>query len=430
VSLLRKLVARVRRGSSKDPEVLEQAEAPSEDSLAQPTRGEQRAEPSDVGRRLTAGRLGAEADASRTDPRSAVERLRAARGTRDEARTVAELLERREQLDDDSRTALAELLASRGEETSALELLARSTSARSLLLRADLQAARGRLAEALGAIERVLARDVSAPGALERQQRWSRALGASPVAQAASDDATLALPTASESPFVIRRELARGGGGAVYEAEDPVLLRRVALKVHHGEARARKAARHEVELAEQLRGPGVVRVIDASPDDGWVAMEWAPLGSVRDRIRSGDLERLLPAEVWLTSLAGVLARIHRAGWVHYDIKPANVLLASASEVWLTDFGIARPTGAEGGGGSPGYLSPERLGGARAAPSDDVYGYGRIVEDLTLALGATPMRPALERLAELCLGPASARPESGEQLAAAAQMTFSGSYSTA
>lgn len=364
------------------------------------------------------------------DRRSPAEELRDARGTRDEARVVAELLERRDELDEDARIALAELLAARGEETSAVELLQRSTSARALLLRADLQAARGRLAEALGAIERVLARDISAPGALERQQRWSRSLGATPIARPAADDTTLALPTASESPFVIRRELARGGGGAVYEAEDPVLLRRVALKVHHGEARARKAARHEVELAELLRGPGIVRVVDASPDEGWVAMEWAPLGSVRDGLRSGDAERLLPAGGWLRSLAAVLARIHRAGWVHYDIKPANVLLASGAEVLLTDFGIARPIGVAGGGGSPGYLSPERLGGAPASPADDVYGYGRIVEDLSLALGLRSERAPLGRLAELCLGPVRERPESGEQLLTLTEGIFEASGSGA
>lgn len=415
MSLLRRLVSRVRGGPPRGEAADAPAPALGSELVAPPERGESRTERE----KLAPGPLA-----------SPLERLRAARGTRDEASTVAELLEQREDLDEMARNALAELLALRGDEAGALELLQHATSASALLLRADLHAARGQLAEALGAVERVLARDISAPGALERQHRWSRALGATRITQPTADDVTLALPTASESPFVIRRELARGGGGAVYAAEDPVLLRRVALKIHHGEARARKAANHEVELAELLRGPGVVRVVDASPEQGWVAMEWASLGSVRDRLRSGDLERLVPAAAWLLQLAEALARIHRAGWVHYDIKPANVLMASSGEVWLTDFGIARPIDAAGGGGSPGYLSPERLGGAPAAPSDDVYGYGRIAEDLLLALGPREGLAPLRRLVALCLGPLEARPASGELLLGAAEQLLDGSRSGA
>lgn len=405
MSLWRRLVARVRGGP--------------------PGGGEQQPGSPEAGSEVAASPVRAERPTKEPlvasgPPPSPLERIHATRGTRDEASTVAELLERPDELDEASRYALAEVLALRGDEAGALGLLQHAHGASALLLRADLHAARGRLAEALGAVERVLARDISAPGALERQHRWSRSLGATRITQPAAEDVTLALPTASESPFVIRRELARGGGGAVYEAEDPILLRRVALKVHHGEARARRSARHEVELAELLRGPGVVRVVDASPDEGWVAMEWAPLGSVRDRLRSGDVERLLPARAWLLPLAAVLARIHRAGWVHYDIKPANVLFASAAEVWLTDFGIARPIDAAGGGGSPGYLSPERLGGAPAAPCDDVYGYGRIVEDLLLAMGPREGLAPLQSLVALCLGPLEARPASGEILLGAAE----------
>jgi eukaryotic-like serine/threonine-protein kinase len=430
VSLLRRLVRRLRGDVSTGPDVTGTDGVRGSAAAAAAPTELRRAEAAKTDPMMVPSSRRAEEDTAQAPRPSASDRLRAARGTREEARVVAELLEQREELDDPSRLALAELLAMRGEELGALELLERSSSPRALLMRADLHATRGRLADALGAIERVLARDISTPGALERQQRWSRMLGASPIVTPVSDDATLVLPPATASPFVIRRELARGGGGAVYEAEDPILLRRVALKVHHGESRARRAASHEVELAELLRGPGVVRVVDASPDEGWVAMEWARLGSVRDLLRSGDLERLLPPQAWLLPLAAVLARVHRAGWVHYDIKPANVLLAGNAEIWLTDFGIARPIDAPGGGGSPGYLSPERLGGAPATPSDDVYGFGRIVEDLSSALGPEVARAPFERLAELCLGPLETRPASGEQLVAAARNVLAGSYSGA
>jgi serine/threonine-protein kinase len=87
---------------------------------------------------------------------------------------------------------------------------------------------------------------------------------------------------------------------------------------------------------------------------------------------------------------------------------------------LGDFGIARPIGApEEGGGSAGYLSPERLAGRPADPRDDVYGYGRVLEDVLVRLegaGAAEEELAPFRaLAMACLGPDEERPESGEAL---------------
>ena len=294
-----------------------------------------------------------------------------------------------------------------------------------LILSADLHAGSGQLARAVGAIERVLARDLDAPGARERHQRWSAALGYTRRPARRLDEATVVAPQtwgATGAPFRLLREVARGGAGTVYEAEDDLLGRRIAFKVYHGRGKDRDVLEREARTAVALAGPGVLRVLDADPAQGWVALEWVARGSVRDMLRTGDVASLTPIGRWARPLARALARIHAEGIVHADVKPANVLLRQPHDAVLGDFGIARPTGAPSeGGGSAGYLSPERLAGRPADPRDDVYGYGRVLEDVIHRLveaGADPGSAdftAYQALAQVSLGPDAGRPEAGTAL---------------
>lgn len=364
--------------------------------------------------------------------------LRRARGTLREAEAVAHLVAAMEEraLPDPVRVACADLLAARGDEQGALSVLegaaaprARGGAARAqpvsstegLVLAADLYASLGQLPRAVGAIERVLVREIGAPGARERHQRWRAALGAERPAAARVDDVTVVAPSAAKTPFRLLREVARGGGGAVYEAEDEVLGRRVGFKVYHGRGGDRAQVTREARLASALAGPGVVRVFDADPDEGWIALEWVARGSVRDVLRAGDAAALAPVARWARPLARALARIHERGYVHADVKPANVLLRSVGEPVLTDFGLARLRGAPSAGGSPGYVSPERLAGRPSDPRDDVYGYGRVLEDVLVRLEALGVEglAAWKELSLRCLGPDDARPADGAALVRAA-----------
>ncbi|HEY2370060.1 MAG TPA: protein kinase, partial [Polyangiaceae bacterium] len=106
------------------------------------------------------------------------------------------------------------------------------------------------------------------------------------------------------------------------------------------------------------------------------------------------------------------------GLVHLDVKPANVLLLSHAEPALADFGIARRAGQESPAGSMGYVSPERLAKQPADFRDDVYAFGRVLEDVLDGVGASLSHEDLARwraLAKLCTGDAAARPAHARDL---------------
>jgi serine/threonine-protein kinase len=283
-----------------------------------------------------------------------------------------------------------------------------------------LHAAAGSLPKAVSSIERVLARDIDAPGARERHERWTAQLGRRPRREQAPEGATVVAPSAHRSSFRLLREVARGGAGTVYEAEDDLLGRRLAYKVYHRAEEDREPLRREARRAVQLAGPGIIRVLDADPEGGWLALEWIAGGSLRDRLSRGRIEEVLPLDRWMPELLAALGRVHAAGLVHGDLKPANVLFRELDDPVLSDFGSCLEKGQGGLSGTPGYLSPERLEGKSADPRDDVYAVGRIVEDVLGAredggladpvLAAT--RDDAERWTQValrCLGPASDRP---------------------
>jgi eukaryotic-like serine/threonine-protein kinase len=295
--------------------------------------------------------------------------------------------------------AAADLAVQRGEPATALVLLEQLADNAALLLAADVRADRGELAQALALSERVLARDLDAPGARERHERWRMQLGGRAPALPL-DAPTVLRADAPETSFRIVAEAGRGGAGTVYEAFDELLGRKIALKLYHRPEQERDKLEREARMAVRLAGYGVVRVYDADPGRGWIVMEWAPGGALKRWIGRADVATLWPIERWLVPLASALERVHALGFVHGDIKPANVLFRAADDPVLSDFGLARQSGQEVDGGSFGYVSPERLSGGRASSADDVYALGRTLEDVLAAIARAPAdaRPPDDQLA--------------------------------
>jgi eukaryotic-like serine/threonine-protein kinase len=284
------------------------------------------------------------------------------------------------------RVACATLLDDRGRRADALRLVAGGRSVAAMMMAAELHAAEGDLPKAVSMVERVLARAIDTPGARERHERWSGQLGRRKV-ELDDGGATTVAPTMDKTTFRLTREVARGGSGAVYEAEDELLGRRLAYKVYHraqddqAAARRRAGIEREARLAIRLAGPGVLRIYDADASNGWLAMEWLPGGSLRDLLKQGRIDELLPLDRWLPKLLSAVARVHDEGLVHSDLKPANILFRGQHEPVLSDFGACQLAGEQALAGTPGYMSPERIDDDHLDSRDDVYALGRIIEDV-------------------------------------------------
>ncbi|MCA9585888.1 MAG: serine/threonine protein kinase, partial [Myxococcales bacterium] len=147
------------------------------------------------------------------------------------------------------------------------------------------------------------------------------------------------------SRYRIDEPLGAGGMGIVYSAYDPELDRRVALKVlwsasHERPGDAERLQR-EARAMAKLAHPNVVRVFDVGVDGGrvFLAMERVEGGTMRDWLRERPRTWREVLARFVQAGAG-LAAAHRAGLVHRDFKPENLLVRGDGTVLVTDFGLA------------------------------------------------------------------------------------------
>jgi eukaryotic-like serine/threonine-protein kinase len=191
--------------------------------------------------------------------------------------------------------------------------------------------------------------------------------------------------------------IATGGMGEVWRGTDTVLGRPVAVKVlrnmdafGHGEATARFRA--EARHVSSLSHPGIAQVYDFCDAENppCLVMELVEGPSLAEVLASGPLDPARTMDI-VAQTASALAEAHRAGVVHRDIKPGNLLLARGGQVKIIDFGIAQAAGSAATDsyvrssgtvtvagavlGSPAYLAPERAMGEAAMPASDLYSLG-------------------------------------------------------
>ena len=199
--------------------------------------------------------------------------------------------------------------------------------------------------------------------------------------------------------------IAHGGMAEVWEADDEVLGRRVAVKIL-----LRHLARDDVLLerfrreavaAARLMHPGIVATFDTGSEQGsaYIVMEYVAGKNLREILdERGRLT--VPESVTVTrQVAAALGYAHAAGVVHRDIKPANILLVvddhDAIEVKVTDFGIAKAGYASGADltrtgivlGTPKYVSPEQIRGEQPDGRADLYSLGVVLYEMLV--GAPP-----------------------------------------
>jgi serine/threonine-protein kinase PknK len=177
--------------------------------------------------------------------------------------------------------------------------------------------------------------------------------------------------------------LGRGGYSEVYRAYQDQFDRWVAVKVLTFalvDDRAQRRFLRDCRVAGRLSAhPNIVTVYDAglSPDGRpYISMELFDRGSISDRLRGGGPFELTDVLRIAVSLAGALETAHRAGVVHRDVKPANVLLASYGQPALTDFGLSILAEHEVSVGidalMPYHAPPEVLERTTVTPTSDVY----------------------------------------------------------
>src|SRR3984957_10330326 len=187
--------------------------------------------------------------------------------------------------------------------------------------------------------------------------------------------------------YELRDVLGRGGMAEVRDGWDARLRRAVAVKLLHPglatDAENRRRFEDEARSAAALSHPNIVAIYDSGEHNGtpFIVMERLPGNTLADLIARGPL----PQTVVRTVLAEVLAALeaaHLAGILHRDIKPGNILFSSSGMAKVADFGIAKTTEtthtvAGEIVGTVAYLSPERLSGMPAMPSDDLYAVGAV-----------------------------------------------------
>src|SRR5262245_6992932 len=214
--------------------------------------------------------------------------------------------------------------------------------------------------------------------------------------------------------FQIIRSLGKGGMGQVYLAEQTSLKRKVAIKMLRPElaanATALKRFKSEAEAVAKLTHANIVQIYDVREKDGvhFMALEYVEGRNLRDYLAKKGPPELPVCLHIMTQVAGALQRAHKAGFIHRDVKPENILLTRKAEAKVTDFGLTRalsdndqpvdlthqPLSLTQTGvvmGTPLYMSPEQVQGKPVDHRTDIYSYG--VTCYTMLAGTTPFRGA-------------------------------------
>ena len=230
--------------------------------------------------------------------------------------------------------------------------------------------------------------------------------------------------------YRVRARIARGGMATVYVATDLRLERRIALKVMHAHLSDDSAFQsrfiQEARAAARLADPHVVNVFDQGQDGelAYLVMEYLPGITLRELLRE---QKRLTIPQTITIMDAILAGLsaaHRAGIVHRDVKPENVLLAEDGRIKIGDFGLARATTANTATGQQllgtiAYLAPELVTRGTADARSDIYALGIMLYEMLVGeqpyKGEQPMQIAFQHATESVPRPSVRNPSVPEQL---------------
>lgn len=220
--------------------------------------------------------------------------------------------------------------------------------------------------------------------------------------------------TLLNSRYQLLERIGTGGMADVFRARDLMLERSVAIKILHeiysDDKALQERFRQEARAAANLSHPNIVTVHDFGFDHGqlFIVMEHIPGKDLKTILRQRGRYSVDEAIPLMVQACAGIGYAHRAGLVHCDVKPHNMIVTPDSRLKVTDFGIARALStimpderADVVWGSPQYFSPEQAMGEPPSPASDVYSLGIVLyETLTGALPFTA--PTSEELARLHL----------------------------
>ena len=197
--------------------------------------------------------------------------------------------------------------------------------------------------------------------------------------------------------FLLEATLGKGGSGVVFRAFDRVMGEPVAVKLLYPERAADQAwirrLVREVKVARTIVHPNVRRIFEIGEVDGyWLITMELGVGSLGERLRNlphAEEPRRRPLPPWserrddARAVIEGLAAIHAAGIVHRDVTPNNILRMNDGRLVLSDFGLALLDGETTGfiAGTPKYVAPEVLAGARADQRSDVWQLGLVLHEI-------------------------------------------------
>ncbi|MDZ7360216.1 MAG: PEGA domain-containing protein [candidate division KSB1 bacterium] len=194
------------------------------------------------------------------------------------------------------------------------------------------------------------------------------------------------------SHYEILKKIGEGGMGEVYLAEDVNLHRKVAIKVlaarYTSDADFKARFLREARATAALSHPNIVTIHEVDEEQAmyYIVMEYVDGESLKELIRREPLPVARVIEI-ARQIGDGLGAAHRAGVVHRDIKPGNILLNKAGQVKIVDFGLAKLQGATGltrdgmSMGTPHYMSPEQIKGEATDHRSDIFAFGVVLSEM-------------------------------------------------
>ena len=204
----------------------------------------------------------------------------------------------------------------------------------------------------------------------------------------------MAEPILLNNRYVLEERIGSGGMAMVYRARDQMLERTVAIKTlrkdFSNDPEFRERFSQEAKAAAKLSHPNIVTVHDFGLDSDrlFIVMEYVPGFDLKRLLKQHGSFRSEETIQILTQACAGIGYAHRAGLVHCDVKPLNILVTPDRLLKVADFGIARALSTiepdekeKVVWGSPNYFSPEQASGSAPSPASDVYALGVIMYEM-------------------------------------------------